>query len=165
METKDILKSLRKNKGYSTMQEFCSAASINFSTYQNYETGKRLPTAEILMKIADFYGVTTDYLLGREQLNEQSDPLKVLSRQQNMDEIEEIFLQKYLAMPQEGRDAVIEMMHSVIETFRRSDVQQTITVKTAARAAPGEEHKPPGAEQLTPEEIAELFNGEDNHSV
>lgn len=68
METKDILKSLRKRKGFSTMQDFCSASGINFSTYQNYETGKRLPTADILIKIADFYGVTTDYLLGREPL-------------------------------------------------------------------------------------------------
>lgn len=66
METKDILKDLRKQKGFSTMQEFCTAAGISFSTYQNYEAGKRLPTAEILMQIAKFYGVTTDYLLGME---------------------------------------------------------------------------------------------------
>lgn len=63
METKDILKSLRKSKGYSTMQDFCSAAGMSFSTYQNYESGKRIPTADILLKLADFYGVTTDYLL------------------------------------------------------------------------------------------------------
>ena len=30
METKDILKSLRKSNGYSTMQEFCAAADISF---------------------------------------------------------------------------------------------------------------------------------------
>lgn len=67
MQTKDILKELRKSKGFSTMQEFCNASNISFSTYQNYESGKRLPTAEFLMQIADFYGVTTDYLLGREE--------------------------------------------------------------------------------------------------
>lgn len=66
METKDILKSLRKKAGYNSGQEFCKAADISFNTYQNYEAGKRTPTAEILIKIADFYGVTTDYLLCRE---------------------------------------------------------------------------------------------------
>lgn len=32
-----------------------------------YERGKREPTASSLEKIADFFGVTTDYLLGREK--------------------------------------------------------------------------------------------------
>ncbi len=73
METKDILKELRKNHSLS-MKEFCTQCDISFNTYQNYETGKRIPTAEILMKIADFYGVTTDYLLGRAT----PDPIQML---------------------------------------------------------------------------------------
>lgn len=32
-----------------------------------YERGEREPTASSLEKIADFFGVTTDYLLGREK--------------------------------------------------------------------------------------------------
>ena len=66
MQTKDILKELRKSKGYNNAKDFCEASGISYNTYQNYEAGKRLPTAEFLMQIADFYGVTTDYLLGRE---------------------------------------------------------------------------------------------------
>jgi len=76
MQTKDILKELRKSKGFSTMQEFCNASNISFSTYQNYESGKRLPTAEFLMQIADFYGVTTDYLLGRESAQPEPNPFE-----------------------------------------------------------------------------------------
>lgn len=33
--------------------------------YSNYETGKRDIPTEVLNKLADFYGVSTDYLLGR----------------------------------------------------------------------------------------------------
>ena len=33
--------------------------------YSNYETGKRDIPIEVLIKLADFYGTSTDYLLGR----------------------------------------------------------------------------------------------------
>lgn len=36
------------------------------TTYSGYELGTSEPDNDMLEKIADFYGVTTDYLLGRE---------------------------------------------------------------------------------------------------
>ena len=41
---------------------FCD---ITENAYQNYENMTRLPRADILERIADYYGTTTDYLLGR----------------------------------------------------------------------------------------------------
>jgi transcriptional regulator with XRE-family HTH domain len=110
METKDILKQLRKQKGFSTMQEFCAAANISFSTYQNYEAGKRLPTAEILMQIAKFYGVTTDYLLGMEPApNPFADLGLSAASEQEM-------LAQYMSFPEEVRailmDALIKLADS-----------------------------------------------------
>lgn len=37
------------------------------NTYVRYERGEREPTASALAQMADFYGVTTDYLLGRTE--------------------------------------------------------------------------------------------------
>lgn len=34
-------------------------------TYQNYEGGQRRPDFEMLVALADYLEVTTDYLLGR----------------------------------------------------------------------------------------------------
>ena len=34
-------------------------------TYQRYEYGEREPLASVVRAIADFYGVSADYLLGR----------------------------------------------------------------------------------------------------
>ena len=99
------------------MQEFCSDAKINFSTYQNYETGKRLPTAEILMKLADFYSVTTDCLLGREPV---SDPLPLLVARTNVS-IEELEKQ-FNALPSEGKAlmmTVIRMLKNNRETSNK----------------------------------------------
>lgn len=41
---------------------FCD---ITENAYQNYENMIRLPRVDILARIADYYGTTTDYLLGR----------------------------------------------------------------------------------------------------
>lgn len=61
-----ILKELRKENEYS-QQDVADFLNISRSTYGKYETGDREPSLEMLCKLADFYKVTTDYLLGREE--------------------------------------------------------------------------------------------------
>lgn len=39
------------------------------TTIANYEQGKRFPDEETLLKIADFFNVSLDYLLGRSEIN------------------------------------------------------------------------------------------------
>jgi len=41
------------------------AVGISAMAYYRYETGERLPPSDILIKFADFFNVSTDYLLGR----------------------------------------------------------------------------------------------------
>lgn len=137
METKDILKTLRKNKGYSTMQDFCSAANISFSTYQNYETGKRLPTAEILMKIADYYGVTTDYLLGREP--PEPSPLKLLNLPADTEAVVETFTQLPELMQKAMIDILLQLSDAVKDrrdSEKKSPIIMTIR-KHINKAAAG----------------------------
>lgn len=38
---------------------------VSAATVNNWESGRRLPTIDALEKMADLYGVSTDYLLGR----------------------------------------------------------------------------------------------------
>ena len=38
---------------------------LKLRAYQYYESGEHRPEYEKLMALADFFGVTTDYLLGR----------------------------------------------------------------------------------------------------
>ena len=111
METKDVLKALRKSKGFANAKDFCDVADISYNTYQNYETGKRLPTAEMLMKISKFYGVSVDYLLGRE---EAPDPMEQLAKLSSMEVTEEVILEKYLELPKASRKIVINFMKSAI---------------------------------------------------
>ena len=58
------LKILRKRTNL-TQKEVADAVGITFQTYSYYETGRTNPTPEMLCKLADFFGVTVDELLGR----------------------------------------------------------------------------------------------------
>ncbi|HEM3632200.1 TPA: helix-turn-helix transcriptional regulator [Streptococcus suis] len=41
---------------------------MTVDAYSRYETGKRQPSVDNLVKLAIFYGVSLDYLLGREDI-------------------------------------------------------------------------------------------------
>ena len=48
-----------------TQKQIAEILGMSQTGYSKYETGENdIPTA-ILIKLADFYGTTTDYLLGR----------------------------------------------------------------------------------------------------
>ena len=46
-------------------QAVADAVQISAKSYERYESGEREPTASVLVALADYFGVTTDYLLGR----------------------------------------------------------------------------------------------------
>ena len=58
------MKSLRKDRGL-TQKQVADFLAINMRTYQYYEADDHRPDIETLMALADFYGVTIDYLVGR----------------------------------------------------------------------------------------------------
>lgn len=60
----NIFKSLRTAAGF-TQVEIAEKLGISRSTIGMYETGAREPDFDTLEKIADFFNVDIDYLLGR----------------------------------------------------------------------------------------------------
>jgi transcriptional regulator with XRE-family HTH domain len=56
---------LRKRRGLS-QQEISDTLQVSRGTYSLWETDKRRPELDSLIALADFYGVSVDYLLGRE---------------------------------------------------------------------------------------------------
>ena len=67
MLDKETIIRLRKARKL-TGQEVADAIGISYKVYQTYESGVRNAGLPVVEKLADFYGVTTDYLLGREPL-------------------------------------------------------------------------------------------------
>lgn len=60
---------LRKHRGLSQYQ-LAKLLNIATSTLGMYETGKRKPNVEMLEQIAEFFNVSTDYLLGRDPMED-----------------------------------------------------------------------------------------------
>lgn len=58
------LKELRKQKNISQLR-LALELNTNQNTISRYESGKREPGLKELIKIADFFDVSTDYLLER----------------------------------------------------------------------------------------------------
>lgn len=59
------LKQLRKDK-HLTQAQVGRRIGVTASMVSSYETDIRLPSYEVMVKIADLFGVTVDYLLCRE---------------------------------------------------------------------------------------------------
>ena len=60
------LKLLRKQKNISQI-ELAAYLNMKSSAISRYESGIREPDINVIIKIADFFGVSTDYLLGNSQ--------------------------------------------------------------------------------------------------
>ena len=99
------LKELRLKKGV-LQSEVAAYIGVNNSTYAYYERGTHNPTPETLCKLADFFGVTVDELLGRSpQLFDDARVPKT--------EVQDLF--DRLNIVDQGR--VLGYMHSILEGY------------------------------------------------
>ena len=58
------LKELRKANGL-TQDQLAEVFNMSTRAISTWETGERSPTIEMLVRLADYFDVSTDYLLGR----------------------------------------------------------------------------------------------------
>ena len=58
------LRDLREDQDL-TQKQVAEMLGMSQTGYSKYETGENDNPTQILLKLADFYGTTTDYLLGR----------------------------------------------------------------------------------------------------
>ncbi|WP_253291167.1 helix-turn-helix domain-containing protein [Acetivibrio sp. MSJd-27] len=65
------IKNLREDNDIK-QKDLCKILGIAQNTYSQYETGKIAWTDEMLIKLALYYGVSTDYLVG---LSESEPPV------------------------------------------------------------------------------------------
>ena len=60
------LKELRKEKNL-LQKDVASAVNHSITCISDWERGKREPSIDDLIRLADFFGVSIDYLVGREE--------------------------------------------------------------------------------------------------
>lgn len=148
----DKLKELRQSKGI-TSDRLCNDIGITSSSYRNYERNDRNPPYDVLIKIADYYNVTLDYLFGREKQN----PL--LEMQVKPINDEEMW-QAYDKLPDVAKEIFVEVMEVLAKASRKKETkrieQKVYPVPTLARS-----QKDMSVEYMTEEEINDILNAED----
>lgn len=98
----DVLAELRKDKKLS-QRELGHILHVSVGTISNYETGAHLPDVEKLVNLADFFGVTTDYLLGRCESTASPD---VFSEPLTADRTVGGFIKVIRSLPTENKEAL-----------------------------------------------------------
>ena len=59
-----------------SQREIAEILNMHRSVYRRYESGERETPAWVVVKLADFYNVSTDYLLGRTDVPAPYPPAK-----------------------------------------------------------------------------------------
>jgi len=80
---KKRVKSLREKRGLTMEQLAREVGGINKSRINMWENNGTVPRMEVLVKLAQYFGVTTDYLLGNDNttnLSEENSKLNSLQR-------------------------------------------------------------------------------------
>ena len=103
----DKLKQLREQRDYS-QGYVADTLGISRVNYNRYENNNREPDGETLKRIADFFNVSTDELLGRE-IPVKNEPEKVSARDQRdldkfLEQSEVMFDGELHQLDDEGRE-------------------------------------------------------------
>lgn len=100
------LAELRKERNMS-QKEFSKIFNVAQNTISQWEQGKRNMDTEILVKLADYFQVTTDYLLGRSEAASHRTNVFHLSPS------EELLVKKYRTLPDLSRETLDTVLDSL----------------------------------------------------
>lgn len=79
------LKDLRK-QAHKSQQAVANAVGVSQRSYAYYETGVRVADYTTLIRLADYFNVTLDYLLGRETPAVSENRQRLLDKAQTLSE-------------------------------------------------------------------------------
>lgn len=109
---KNNIKAAREKQGL-TQQECADLFDVKLRAWQTYEQGVSEPKFEVLCKIADVFGVTTDYLLGREPA---TDPFADLNL--NKESGEDV-INKYMSLPPNIRACLMDVLLQLADAAKQ----------------------------------------------
>lgn len=147
MELKDKLKFLRKQRNL-TAQQVADNCEISLGVYKKYESGERGVGVPALIKIADFFGVSVDYLLGREPATDPFDMLQLPEDQKSV-------MERFASFPDDVRAIILDAIKELAEAAKKRQKLDTTTAYTAAR-----DGDTPGTVELPNEKVTQLLNAE-----
>lgn len=106
------IREIRKQRGL-TMKQLGKIVDLAESTISQYETGKRQPDNETLLKLSEYFGVTVGYLLGAENETVPAAPQKDI-----LDKVDIAFYGAFKELSEHDQDTIRDMV-SVMRARRK----------------------------------------------
>lgn len=104
------LKELRESRGLSKAT-IASDLNISRQFYGYYESGERSPNLDMLITLADYFEVSTDYLLCHEPKG----------KEKSLSPLEKLHIKKYLQLDIEGKAAVDNVLDFEFSKISRKE--------------------------------------------
>lgn len=105
------LKELRKEAN-ATQADMAKILGVTVSAYGNYELGQREPTIEFLCKLADYFNVSVDYLIGHETK-------KNLIMERPLSDVAEDFIREYSDLFSDKTFRAYAELYRIMDTSQR----------------------------------------------
>ena len=95
------IKELRRKNGW-TQEYLGNLVDVQKATISKYEKGIVEPSTEVLKKMSILFNVSTDYLLGRDNV-----PVAMIPQE------EKSLLEGFRNLTQDGREAILHMLNAL----------------------------------------------------
>ena len=115
----NIFRELRKQKGL-TQIELAKMVNVQQTTVSKWEVGRAVPDYPVLLKLAELYGVSVDYLLGREVITPEeraagASETKTVKVTPLEDELLYLFREVGKRHGEKGQRAVIDLEENLLK--------------------------------------------------
>ena len=111
---KNNIKTLREQRKI-TQQECADIFGVKLRAWQTYEQGVSEPKFNMLLKIADYFNVSLDYLLGREPVE---NPFENLIKPVSDDK----FIELYSGLPEYAKSIFLETMAKLSKAITENEL-------------------------------------------
>lgn len=105
------LRQLRISLG-KTQEEICKLCGFKQGNYTGWETNKYIPNADSLIKLADCFGCSVDYILGRE--SEDGTIIIKNNNQPTLTTKEKTLLSYFRQMNEDTKDIAIGILKGIV---------------------------------------------------
>lgn len=107
------LYSLMENKGI-TKNALCNILKINGNSFVNWENRGTLPKGETLIKMADYFNVTSDYLLGLDDVPNR--------KNESISENAQELIEMYTQLSERNQIKIIGYVQRMLEESGRAEI-------------------------------------------
>lgn len=115
MEFKDIIRQLRREKKLK-QSDLAEIFNVDRTAVGKWEQGKNKPNADMLMIIADYFEVSTDYLLGLSEVRDDlSSKVKESPDTDGLSNNKQALVTFAKTVPEDKAAMILKVMKSIVE--------------------------------------------------